>query len=261
MNAVQAFARNPRGRGEIKVPADAAKAFREELEKRNWRFFIHAPYYVIVGSGISRNQRISAEVAVADLEKGDYLGAQGVVVHFGSPGEGFTVEECTAHAIKTVKEILKRTKTKCRLLLETSAGQNRVAGSFEQLAAILKGVGHPKRVGVCFDTCHAFVSGYDVRGKGMTATLDEFDATVGLDRVDIVHCNDTESTLGSGWDKHFHIGKGAIGLPGFKALLIDKRLKDKSFVLETPKADKGTGIGDDPDAVNLGVLKRLAGIS
>lgn len=255
--AIQIFARNPRGRGETKIPDDEAKKFRQQMAERDWKLFIHAPYYVNVGSGEPRNQRIAIEMAAADLEKGDFLGADGVVVHLGTPGDNATIEECTAHTISTVGEILKNTDTSCRLLLETSAGLKKVGSDFGQLAEILKGIGHPERVGVCFDTCHVFVSGYDVRESGMKKTLDEFDRTVGLDRVSLFHCNDTESTLGSGWDRHFHIGRGSIGEGAFTGLLKDKRLKDQSFVLETPKEEKGTGY-EDPDTENILVLKRLA---
>ena len=184
---------------------------------------------------------------------------RGVIVHLGSRGDAETIEECTDHAIKTVTALLKKTKAKTRLLLETSAGPNRVASSFEQMRAILDGVGQPDRVGVCFDTCHVFVTGYDIRGTGMKKVLDEFDKHVGLKRLDVVHCNDTQATIGSGWDKHWHIGQGEIGEAAFKHLLRDKRLKDLSFILETPKKDKSPEIKEDPDAVNTAALKRLAG--
>lgn len=258
MDAVQIFARNPRGRGETKVPADDAKAFREELKKRGWTMVIHAPYYVNIGSGVDRNRRIASEVAAADLSKGDYLGAEYVVVHLGTPGDDKSLEECTPLAIKAVKEALKKAgSTKSMLLLETGAGPNRVGGTFEQLAAILKGV-NSKRVGVCLDTCHMYVAGHDVRGAGMKKVLDKFGKIVGFQHLRVVHCNDTLSNLGSGLDRHYHLGKGQIGRETFKVMLTDKRLKDMTFILETPKEDKDSGLGDDPDVKNLALLKKLA---
>lgn len=258
MDAVQAFARNPRGRGETKIAPEDAKAFREELAKRGWTMVIHAPYYVNIGSGVDRNRRIAIEVAVADLEKADYIGAEYVVVHLGTPGDGHTIEDCTALTIQAVKDVLAQTKSKAKLLLETGAGPNRVGGTFEQLAAILKGV-NSKRIGICLDTCHMFVAGYDIRGKKMKDVLDEFDRTIGFEHLPVIHANDTESGLGSGHDRHYHIGKGEIGREAFKVLLGDKRLKDRIILLETPKEDKGSGIGDDPDAVNLALIRKLAG--
>lgn len=255
--AIQIFARNPRGRGETIIPADDAKVFREEMDSRGWKLYIHAPYYVNVGSGQTRNQRIAIEVAAADLEKGDFLGADGVVVHLGTPGDGVTIEECTAHTVNTVKEILGKTDTRCKLLLETSAGPKKVGSSFEQLGEILDGIGAAERVGVCFDTCHVYVSGYDVRGKGMKPVLDQFNTLIGLDRVGVFHCNDTLSELASGLDRHHHIGLGEIGKEAFKTLLTDKRLKSHSFVLETPKEERGSGY-DDTDVKNVRMLKSLA---
>ena len=258
-DAVQIFARNPRGRGEAKIPADEAKAFRELLRERGWTLVIHAPYYVNIGSGVDRNRQIAVAVAAADLEKADYIGAEYVVVHMGTPGDGASLEDCTPLAVKAVKDALKKApKSKATLLLETGAGPNRVGGSFEQLAAILKGV-ESARVGVCIDTAHVFLAGYDVRGAGMKKVLNEFDKTVGLKQLKVVHVNDTESALGSGHDRHYHLGKGKIGREAYKVLMQDKRLKEKIFILETPKEDKGSGIGADPDKKNLALLRKFAG--
>lgn len=257
-DAVQMFARNPRGRGETKIPAEDAKAFRELVKERDWTVVIHAPYYVNIGSGVDRNRRIAVEVAAADLEKADYIDAQYVVVHMGTPGDGASLEDCTKLAIKAIKDALKKSaKSKAMLLLETGAGPNRVGGTFEQLAAILKGVGS-KRVGVCLDTAHIFLADYDVRGVGMKKVLNKFDRIVGLKQVKVIHVNDTQSVLGSGHDRHYHLGKGQIGRDAYKVLMQDKRLKDKVFILETPKEDKGSGIGDEPDRKNLALLRKFA---
>lgn len=259
MDAVQAFARNPRGRGETKVPAADAKAFRDELKRRQWTMVIHAPYYVNIGSGSTRNRKIAAEVAVADLEKADYLGAEYVVVHLGTPGDK-ELADCTELTIAAVKEVLGKTKAKAKLLLENGAGPNRVGGRFEQLAAILEGV-DSSRVGVCLDTCHAYVAGYDLRGSGMRRVLDEFDQVVGMKQLRVIHANDTKSGLGSGSDRHWHIGQGEIGEAAFRTLLRDKRLGAVPVLLETPKQDRSPQFDGDPDAVNLALLKKLAGRS
>lgn len=257
-DAVQIFARNPRGRGETKIPADEAKAFRELLKERGWTLVIHSPYYVNIGSGVERNRKIAVEVAAADLEKADYIGADYVVVHMGTPGDGAKLDDCTALAVKAVKDTLKKApKSKAMLLLEVGAGPNRVGGSFEQLAAILKGV-NSKRVGVCLDTAHVFLAGYDIRGQGMKKVLNQFDKIVGLKQLRVVHVNDTESALGSGHDRHYHLGKGQVGRETFKVLMQDKRLKDSIFILETPKEDKGSGIGSEPDRKNLALLRKFA---
>ena len=110
-----------------------------------------------------------------------------------------------------------------------------------------------KRVGVCFDTCHAFASGYDERTAAtVSATVDELDKVVGLGRVDVVHCNDSVTGLGSNRDRHANIGAGQIGEEGFRALLHEPRLAKLPFILEVP------GAGEGPDAEQVEVLRRLA---
>ena len=109
------------------------------------------------------------------------------------------------------------------------------------------------RVSVCFDTCHAFASGYDERTTAdVTRTLDELDKVIGLKRVDVIHCNDSVTGLGSNRDRHANIGTGQIGEEGFHALLHEPRLAKLPFILEVP------GAGGGPDAEQVAVLKRLA---
>lgn len=255
-DAVQIFARNPRGRGETVIPEEVAAPFRAQLKERQWPLIIHAPYYVNVGSGTANNQRIAREVVKLDLEKGDLLGAEAVVVHLGTAGEGNSVDEAVPHTSETIKAILDSTNAKTRLLLETSAGTKRVGSRFEQLAEILSEVDQADRLGVCFDTCHVYTAGYDDSDKHMKEVLDAFDATVGLQHADVIHCNDTLSPLGGGRDAHWHIGLGNLGDEAFRLLVNDARLKDKTFIMETPKEPKGADI-ENPDVTNLARLRSL----
>ena len=113
----------------------------------------------------------------------------------------------------------------------------------------------PERLAVCFDTAHLFAAGYDFRGRKYQKFMKDVDATVGIDRVKVWHLNDSKKELGSRVDRHEHIGKGTIGLDGFKPIVRDKAFKNVPKILETPKAkDKQ---GQDWDAVNLEVLKGL----
>jgi deoxyribonuclease-4 len=129
-----------------------------------------------------------------------------------------------------------------------------VGARFEEIRTMLDEVADP-RVRACFDTCHAFASGYDERTpESASATVDEWDRVVGLQNLVAVHCNDSQTALGSNRDRHANIGKGEIGETGFRALLHDSRLADKPFILEVPGFD-----GKGPDAANLEVLRRLAG--
>lgn len=138
------------------------------------------------------------------------------------------------------------------ILLETTAGQGTTLGyQFEQLRDLLGAVAEPGRFGVCFDTCHVFSAGYDLRDlDGYAMVMDEFDTIVGLAHLRAFHLNDSKRDCGSRIDRHEHIGSGKIGLPTFLALLNDPRFAGAPMVLETPKTD-------DADAKNLATLRRL----
>ena len=139
--------------------------------------------------------------------------------------------------------------------LETTAGQGANVGHrFDQLARIIDKVEQKKRLGICLDTCHVFVAGYDiVSAAGYERMITELDETVGLARLKAIHLNDSLKARGSRVDRHAHIGQGAIGEGAFRRLLRDPRLRGVPMVIETPKEG-------GMDAVNLAVLRRLAGI-
>lgn len=141
-----------------------------------------------------------------------------------------------------------------KVLLETTAGQGANVGyRFEQLARIIEGVEDEERLGVCLDTCHVFAAGYRIEtAAGYGKMIDEFDRAIGLHRLRAVHLNDSKKPRGSRVDRHAHIGQGEIGEQAFKRVMRDRRLKSVPKILETPKEG-------DMDAVNLALLRRLAG--
>ena len=146
------------------------------------------------------------------------------------------------------------------ICVETMAGQGTNIGrSFEQLAHILNLVGDHERLGVCFDTCHVFAAGYDIRTpEAYAATMDAFDKTVGLHKIKCFHLNDSKHELGSNKDRHEHIGQGHIGKAGFANFVNDPRWAKHPAHLETPKTeedDEGNEIEMDP--VNLKALRDL----
>jgi len=143
-----------------------------------------------------------------------------------------------------------------RVLLEVWAGQgSTIGGRFEEIAAILARVGEPERIGVCFDTCHAFAAGYDLRTRrGYEETFEAFDRTIGVGRIAAFHINDSKAELGGRLDRHEHIGKGWIGLEAFRLLLNDPRFADVPKYLETPK---GPDLAEDIE--NLAALRALIG--
>jgi deoxyribonuclease-4 len=140
------------------------------------------------------------------------------------------------------------------LLLEATAGQGTNLGyTFEQLAYMIDRVENKNQIGVCLDTCHIFAAGYDlVDPRGYKKTIQSFDEIVGLDRLRIIHINDSMKELGSKRDRHEHIGQGFIGLDGFRNIVNDKRLKNIPMILETPK---GEDLAEDIE--NLKVLRSL----
>jgi deoxyribonuclease-4 len=142
------------------------------------------------------------------------------------------------------------------ILVENTAGQGTCLGHrFEHLATILKSVAQPRRLGVCFDTCHAFAAGYPLfPAEEYNATLKLFDEVVGLRRLKLFHLNDSMKPLGSRVDRHEHIGKGQLGLEPFRLLVNDRRFRNHPMILETPKESDDC---DDMDSVNLATLRSL----
>ena len=142
-----------------------------------------------------------------------------------------------------------------KIALETTAGQGTSIGHrFEHLRDILAEVREPEKVFVCLDTCHIFAAGYDIRGQQeYRETVEQFDSTIGLDKLRVIHFNDSKKDLWSRVDRHEHIGKGFIGKDGFRWFLHDVRFIDIPKILETPK-----GSDDSYDIDNLAVLRSLA---
>jgi deoxyribonuclease-4 len=150
-------------------------------------------------------------------------------------------------ALKTTLHATENSTVK--ILLENTAGQGTSIGCrFEHLKQIMDGV-DSSRIGMCFDTCHAFAAGYDIRTKGgFEATMEELDNIVGLKNLHAIHMNDSKGELGSNLDRHEHIGKGKLGLEPFRQIM--NRFTHIPKVIETPK--KG-----NMDIVNLEVLRKL----
>jgi deoxyribonuclease IV len=188
---------------------------------------------------------------IDELERAAALGIPALVMHLGARGTE-PEEAALERLIESVRLALERTpEDGPALLLETTAGQGTCLGHrFEHLAVVLEALGHTGRLAVCLDTCHIFAAGYDIRTpEAYGATMAEFDRVIGLERVRLVHANDSKRELGSRVDRHAAIGQGEIGLEGFRALVNDTRIK-APLVLETPKEG-------EMDRVNLATLRSL----
>lgn len=247
----QFFSRSPQGGVAPKITSEMADAFHANVRAcglKEW--VIHAPYYINFASGKTATRASSTRIVREELERGSLIGARYVMFH---PGSAKDVGQAMglAHVIEGIKKIYDGYTGTTELLVEISAGAGAIIGdTFEDLAAILDGVGHPK-LGVCFDTQHAFAGGYDLRSKKtVTETFRAFDSIIGLARLKMSHCNDSKVDLGARKDRHEHIGSGHIGLKGFEAIVRHPLLKKINFYLET----ESSGVVED-----LKKLKKLRG--
>jgi deoxyribonuclease-4 len=256
-DCVQLFTKN-NNQWRAKEIADAAAAqFAAALkELRITHPLSHTSYLINLASPDDALWEKSTEAMVVELRRAEQLGIPYVVVHPGS--HTISTEEAGIARVALALDIVHRLlpRAKAQILLEITAGQGTNLGwKFSQLAAILAQTGKPDRVGICFDTCHAFAAGYDLRDRrAYLAMWREFDSLLGLDRLKAIHLNDSKRELGSRIDRHEHIGRGCIGLEGFRHLLNDKRFRDVPMYLETPKENPD----EEPwDVVNLRVLREL----
>ena len=252
--AIQIHPTPPGFWGSPKLDENRIASFKEAAAQHGYpSIYFHAVYLInLAGDDPTLRQRSESTLA-GYLKAADELGANGVIFHTGShKGAGFDARlpSILAH----LKSVLERANpSTAHLLIENNAGLGGCVGArFEEIAQMLSGL-DDKRVAVCFDTCHAFASGYDERTPAdVSNTLDELDRVIGLSRVEVIHCNDSVTGLGSNRDRHANIGAGQIGEEGFRALLHEPRLAKLPFILEVP------GAGDGPDAEQVAVLKRLA---
>lgn len=189
-----------------------------------------------------------------ELERCALLGIPYLVFH---PGAHMGADEAVGlyRITQALNEVFTRVEdAKVTVLPEVTAGQGTGLGyRFQHLAQLIADSFFPDRLGVCFDTCHAFAAGYDMRTPDTyQRTLDEFDAVIGLERIRVIHLNDSKGDLGSRVDRHEHIGLGGIGLEGFRLLLNDLCLSSLPMILETPK---GRDLKEDIE--NLATLSGL----
>lgn len=232
----QIFSRSPRGGKAPLLTNDLLSRYKTEFEKHGLSgSHIHVPYYTNLASDDKKIRDSSIAIIVEELERGDALEAKSVVFHPGSAKKEDPIIG-VARVIDCLKEVFTKFHPKIsRLLVENTAGQGAVIGhTFDELAVILDKVGIPE-FGVCLDTAHLFGSGYDIRTpQGWGNILDEFDSKIGLDKLHLIHANDSKVDLGSRKDRHEHIGKGKIGLEGFRAMIENRKLKDIDVIIETP---------------------------
>ncbi|MGH2869538.1 MAG: deoxyribonuclease IV [Solirubrobacteraceae bacterium] len=233
-DAIQIFNQSPRMWRPTAYDEDDFVAFRAALKPSPIKaVLIHAVYLLNCASEDAEIRTKSRASLIQSLRIGDGIGAIGVVLHPGSAKQGH-VGEAIKRAGRVIREALSETD-RCPLHLEDTAGAGGTLGrSFEELASLLEASGGGKRLGVCLDSCHLLASGYDVRtAAGLTGTLDEFTAKVGMKRLGSLHLNDSMTPLGSNRDRHAPVGQGEIGARGCAAFLSEPRFERLPVVLET----------------------------
>jgi deoxyribonuclease-4 len=215
--------------------------------------FAHTAYLVNLAAADEGIRERTIANLQATAEYADRIGLAGIVVHVGS-GRGQSIEEAEAQVTVALDEVLANGTTS-GVLLENSAGSGELLGSrFDQIGALFDRLGRDARLGLCMDTAHTFASGYDLReADGINTAVEEIDRAIGLDRLRLIHANDSKVGLNSYVDRHENIGKGLLGEDAFVRMLHHPVLTQVPWVLEVPGyEDKG------PDKPNLDELKRLA---
>lgn len=248
--AVQLFTASPRQWRTRPLTEQEIEAFEQARRDTGIDTVIaHDSYLINLAAPNQDILRRSRAAFLEELQRAEALGIRWVVTHMGAYLDS-SEEEGLRVLSESVCQLLEQTEgMKVGIALETTAGQGTNLGyRFEHLARVIETAGGSYRLGVCLDTCHVFVAGYDIRTEEtLHSTLEEFDRVIGLDRLKVIHANDAKKSLGSRVDRHEHIGGGELGLQTFQLVLQEPRLKHLPVILETP----------DPETMHAENLRRL----
>jgi len=275
-SAFQIFSRNPRGWAAKPLEEDDVKTFRTKLVKSSIRrdsVIVHMPYLPNLSAPDGELYTKSVDTLTGEVKRCVALGIPSLVIHLGSHlGKGTTVGinqlvKACDYALHNYdklsnsadgdgsKPMSKKNSAPVRILLENMAGQkNSIGSKFEEIRDLLDALKGKGSFGVCLDTCHLFVAGYDLRKqKDVDRVLDHFDSAVGLREIKALHLNDSKTDLNSKTDRHEHIGLGKIGKAGFAAILTNKSVRSVPMIMETPIDDRRA------NSQNLKIVLGLAG--
>lgn len=251
----QIFAKNERQWRSKPLDPIVVERFHEERERTGIeQMVVHDSYLINLASPKDDIHEKSMAAFTDELERCDALRIQNLVTHPGAhTGSG------VAEGIRKFAESLNRVHDQLPLVttvtcLETTAGQGTTLGrSFEEIAAIIEQVEAKERVGVCLDTCHIFAAGYDIRSlEGYVRVMDDFEKIIGIEKLRVLHLNDSKMPFASNKDRHEQIGVGEIGIEAFRAVANDPRLSGLPAILETEKDPEG-----EYDRKNLALLRGL----
>jgi len=250
---IQIFTKNNRQWATKKLSNTEITSFKATAQKSPIQCIAaHATYLINLGSSNKDTEKKSITATKEELKRCDALNIPYLILH---PGAHLGTDEksCIKQVSDNLNIIFKTTPGKTMLLLETMAGQgSSICYRFEQIAEIYKQSKFKKKLGVCFDTCHTFVAGYDFRTKTTYNNMwKKFDQIIGIKNIKVIHINDSKKLLGSRIDRHEDIGKGELGLNSFRFIFNDKRFFDIPKILETPKETL------EDDLKNMKIIKNL----
>jgi deoxyribonuclease-4 len=250
---MQIFSRNPRGWAVKPLDRNDVAEFRKSREELGIApVFVHTSYLINLASARPDLYVKSVEQFVIDLERTEALGAEYLVTHMGSAA-GQKEEWMIERVSDAIAMAMRLHPPKTTILLENTAGETGDIGySLDQVKEVISRLPDSAQIGLCYDTCHGFAAGYDIRTKaGIDALAETVRNTVGFGRLKGMHLNDCLRDFNSRADRHWHIGEGKIGLDGFSMLLNHPAFKDLPKIMETPKNTEE----DDPR--NMKVVKSL----
>ncbi len=252
-NTVQIFSHSPRQWKKTGIPSNEAERFIALRQENDINpVFVHASYLINLASLSPDVVTKSVDLLAYEMENADRIGAEYVVLHTGS-ARGEDETSSRNRASRALKKSLKLKHSKASIILENTAGQRGdITSSIHALADIIDQCNSDRIAGICIDTCHAFASGYDIKSrKGLNKLINEIKKYIGIDKLKLIHLNDSKKPLGSGVDRHEHIGRGTIGIKGFRNILSDKKITKVPIILETPKEN------EDDDVKNLKTVLSL----
>ena len=253
--AIQVFTSNPRGWATPEPNPAADEEFRSKAAAMDIATYVHAPFLINLGSPTEGTYKNSLNSTAYSLRRGKDIGALGVVIHTGSAVDASHVDNAWKQIHEGMMPILEALdEDSPSLLLEPTAGQGQsLVKKLDDLENYLKALEYHPKVGICLDTCHVFAAGHDIAKKGgMKETLDLLVEIAGVERIQLIHANDSMDICGALKDRHQNIGDGFIGVDPFAELLAHPAVANAPLILETPGAEPEHG-------KEVALLKKLRG--
>jgi len=255
-NTVQIFSHNPRAWAVKKIPADKVSQFESLRQKLDISpVYIHTSYLINMASKDKKLRKRSIDLLITEMDRADIIGADYVILHAGS-SSGDDESVSRKRAIGALNEVAMSGEWEAGLLIENTAGERGdIASMLPDLSEIMNSVRRSFISGICFDTCHAFAAGYNIReDREIQKIANDIQKNIGLDKIKLIHLNDSKGNISSGIDRHEHIGLGKIGMKGLIQFITCQPFRDIPIILETPKKTASD------DTENLKKVRTMTGL-